>query len=162
MTKLPNALPADPAVLADYLSAMEVARAYTFHIDQRDWSAYADLFGETVKVDYEPRKPGIPTDRIPSKEWAKGAKKSLGKLKATHHTMSPYAVRFEGEGATVTSYCSARHYEPSVEGDPTFTEHSVYELALVRNGDGWLIDTVHARVLWTEGNRSVLFHELED
>ena len=163
MSGIPNPLPADPAVLAGYLRAMETARAYTFTIDQRDWRGYAALFGTEVTIDYKPRKPGIPTDRIPSAEWVEGAMHSLGEIEATHHMFLPYGVTFEGERATVFSHCAAHHFDTRVTGDQAFTEHATYRHVL-RPGDGpagWLIDEVHAEVLWSVGNRAVLYRKME-
>ena len=151
--------PADPAYLAAYLSISETVKAYTHAIDRRDWATYRSLFGDTLIVDYKPRQDDIPTGEIAAEKWVLGAKMSLGKLEATYHHVSTYKIEIDGETAVAVSYYDARHFEPKARGGVTFTQHGEYTHHLRREDGRWLITEVHARVLFAEGNATILLGE---
>lgn len=155
----PAPLPSD---LAHRAAVTDLVQAFGLCIDRRDWARYRTLFAETVEVDYRPRKPGIPTGEIPSEQWAVGAAACFEQIPATQHTITVSEVAIDGDEAIVTSNLAARHHDPGCTGDPLFTEFSRYEHRCRLSADGWQLTAVHCEVLFTEGNKAVLYDKMAD
>lgn len=134
----------------------EVALAYMFTVDRRDFEAYRTLFGDTVEVHYEPSQPGVPKGEVDADDWVSGAEHTFTPIEATHHTVVPVSARTEGDTATVISNCTARHYDPEVAGGHTFEQFMIYSHHLRRDGDRWVIARVDAQVLYSTGNPGIL------
>ena len=133
----------------------ELALAYMFLVDRRDFGAYRELFGDHVEIRYRPHQPGVPEGKVASDEWASGAEHTFTQIAATHHTVVPVSVREDGKTATAICNCQARHYDTEVPGGVTFDQFMVYTIHMKKT-DGWIISGVDAEVLYSKGNPMIL------
>ena len=155
---MPSPIPAEPDHIQEYLAARAVALLYTLRIDQRDFEGYRALFGDTVEVDYNPPLPGPGNGRLNSDEWVSGAKKTFNAIPATQHSVVPAEVvmRDNGRRATVTSNCTARHFDPDAGGDTSFTQYIRYTHEVEHVAGGWVITKAGAEILHSTGNPMIL------
>ena len=152
--------PPAPGDLAARFALEDLVRAFGLCIDRRDWGRYRTLFVDEVEVDYHPRKPGIPTGPVVAEAWAAGAAACFDRIPATQHAITVVAVDQTGDTATVTSNLAARHHDPGTTGGAIFTEFSRYEHACRLTPAGWKITGVACEVLFTEGNKAVLYEKM--
>ena len=139
-------------------SPAETVAAYVWTIDRRDWDAYAQLFGDTVYIDYKP-SPGLPKgERIAASEWVGGAETTFNAIPTTHHMLVPVRITLEGDTeARVIANCVARHFDPKMEPS-VFTQYMRYDFGLTREAadELWIIDSVIARIEHQDGNAKML------
>ena len=134
----------------------DLALAYMFAVDRRDWATYRKLFTDEVEVHYEPNQPGVPKGKVAADDWVSGAEHTFDPIEATHHTVVPVSVSEDGNTALAICNCQARHFDTQVPGSATFDQFMVYTIHMTKDGGTWRIHRVDAEVLYSVGNPMIL------
>ena len=107
-------------------------------LDQRNWSAVAEIFAKDVLFDYgEGEKSGI-------KLLTETFRKYLDPCGPTQHLIGSIAIEIPGEFATSSAYVQARHL--SKDGSSYRDSNGEYKDFWRKHSKGWLI--VERRVEW--------------
>lgn len=94
-------------VFLDQETAAAVDTAYAGALDARDWTAYAELFGDEIAIDYGAIGSLVAT--ISSSEWVDRCR-ALEGFDATARRLHNLAAVLKGDSATVTSIVDAAHF----------------------------------------------------
>ncbi|GAB1516181.1 nuclear transport factor 2 family protein [Actinophytocola sp. KF-1] len=136
----------------DRLDVIDTCTRMAWYADRRDWDRLADVFAETVTLDYTSLDGGDPATRTPAQIVA-GWREALGGYEATQHLIANHLVTIDGDTAVCTAAFQATHYKNAEFGSPLWRLGGTYEFSLVRGDDGWRIAGVVMTATWGEGNR---------
>ena len=132
----------DRAAISDLIVAM--ARA----LDERDGSAYAELFTDDGVLE-------LGELRIVGRDaLAEGVGHNLGGYGAVWHLSSNHGIEIDGDDARVRSYVIGVHRH----GDDLAHHADMagwYDSTLQRTSAAWRFASVSARVIWTSGSGSL-------
>ena len=142
--------------LRDRTSVEGLVKRFILGIDFRDWNTFRSCFADTVEVKLDPRTAPSPPGPVPADAWVKIARASFEPYDSTHHLVSVYAIRIDGDEAEALSYFQASHYSGNPDGAPTFVQKGTYVHRFQRTEAGWRISGWVQDVRWGEGNRAVL------
>lgn len=105
---------------------------YAMALDASDWAAYRALFEDEIEVDYSAL--GSIHAVMPAQDWVDRCK-VLDAFDATHHKVSNFQVRIDGDASQVTSYVDAGHFIGDLQGFACGT----YVHRFRRHGADWKI-----------------------
>ena len=119
--------------------------------DNRDWALVKSCFALRVRFDMSSLGAGEPKDLTPDEivaAWDAGLKP----LKAIHHQAGNYLVDVNGSRAEAFCYGIASHYLPNKTNRNTRTFVGSYDFGLLRDDDGWSIDSFKFNLKYIDGN----------
>ena len=119
--------------------------------DNRDWEFVKSCFAPRVRFDMSSLGAGEPKDLTPDEivaAWDAGLKP----LKAIHHQAGNYLVDVNGSRAEAFCYGIASHYLPNKTNRNTRTFVGSYDFGLLRDDDGWSIDSFKFNLKYIDGN----------
>jgi len=126
----------DAARLADLRAIEDLAIAYAYAVDDRDWARWEALFQPDGLVDYT-RSGGIKGTPAEVAEWMVGA---MATFAFTVHTTSTHEIRFTGpDTATGRAHVINRNGVEWNGASELFDVGARYEDTYVRVGAGWRI-----------------------
>jgi ketosteroid isomerase-like protein len=130
----------DLTELADRVRIAETLSAYCDCIDRSDLAALADVFTEDVQMDMGHGAVFSGRERL-----LRLVQELTSRWETTHHQCSNHLVhRYDGAGATVTSYVYAFHHAPG--RDETMHLWGHYADELVQQDGVWRIRVRRLRV----------------
>ncbi|GGK26522.1 hypothetical protein GCM10011583_68140 [Streptomyces camponoticapitis] len=116
----------------------------TLHEPEFDESWYRTVFTEDARLDFP----------VGSHRGVKGLarfqREAKGRWARTHHLGSNSTIHFDGDRAEVRAHLIATHVHHDDEG-PHFNVGTYFDIGAVRTPDGWRIDRLACRVVWTAG-----------
>ncbi len=126
----------DPARLADHLAIQDLATAYAYAVDDRDWRRWEALFLPDALVDYTSAG-GIAGTPAEVAAWMPGA---LSVFAFCLHTTSTHQIRFTGPDTATGRVHVFNRNGVEWEGAPElFDVGAVYDDTYARVGAGWRI-----------------------
>jgi len=124
----------DPGRVADHLAIRDLATAYAYAVDDRDWPRGQALFTPDALVDYTSAGEiaGTPAEVV---AWMPGA---MSVFTFCLHTTSTHEVRFDGPDRASGRVHVFNRNGVVWEGAPELLDvGAVYDDTYVRVGDGW-------------------------
>tara|TARA_Y100001933_G_scaffold127615_2_gene127445 strand:- start:343 stop:765 length:423 start_codon:yes stop_codon:yes gene_type:complete len=119
--------------LEDRQALQDVMQRYAAAVDDRDLTAYAELFTEDVGVH------GFADDVIEGRDaWVAFVTRALERFGATQHLLAPQLARATAAGAHCRTDFQATH-ELADRPERLFVLWACYETDLVRTPNGWRI-----------------------
>ena len=149
---------ADPAAtlrwLRDRAEATDVVVRFANAMDRRDWAGLRACLAPAVDVDYSDLR-GEPRATVAADDFVAARARGLAGLR-TQHLSTNHAVQVDGDRAECLSAFLIHRLDPSAPaGRDAFDTAGHYTHGLVRTTDGWRIDRIVQRVLWSRGEPSV-------
>ncbi|MEU2120919.1 nuclear transport factor 2 family protein [Nocardia niwae] len=138
----------------DRLDVIETCTRMAWYADLREWDKLADVFADTVTLDYTSLNGGDPAVLTPA-QIAAAWQEALGGFAATQHLLGNHLVSIEGDRAVCTASFQATHRRSAPFGASLWTLGGSYRFDLVRSADGWRITAVVMTALWGDGNRAL-------
>jgi hypothetical protein len=138
--------------LLDRQAIMDLAVAYTWALDRREFENLRQVFTPAGVADYNGRIfAGV--DAIITKVAA-----ALTPLDASQHLVGNHQVTIAPDGATAAARCyfQAQHVRRGTPGGDNFIIAGRYDDQLVRTADGWRIAHRTLSTDWVEGNPAVV------
>lgn len=142
---------ADLNRLIDERNIVAVATAYTWALDQRRWDDLREVFTPDATADLASPDRLIGIDAIIGRICA-----ALEPLDDSQHLVGNHEVVLDGATATHRCYLHAQHIRAAVNGGPHYIVAGRYDDELARTADGWRITHRTLKVMWSEGNPSVV------
>ncbi|MFI9555112.1 nuclear transport factor 2 family protein [Nonomuraea endophytica] len=139
----------------DRLAIVEICTRMAWHTDQREWDRLAEVFADSVTLDYTSLNGGEPAVLTP--EQIVGAWSGLlGAFDATQHLVTNHLVTVDDDTAVCTASFQATHRLANPYGSPLWTLGGTYRFDLVRSGGAWKISGVVMTATWADGNKDLL------
>jgi ketosteroid isomerase-like protein len=135
----------------DERAVEQVAVAYAFAIDQRDWEALTDVFLPDATADLATRETLVGVEEITER-----IRRALEPLDASHHLLGSHQVHVTGDTAAHRCYVQAQHVRRAAEPTPNYIVAGRYEDELVRTPAGWRIAHRRLVIQWRDGNPAVV------
>jgi SnoaL-like domain len=125
--------------------------------DLKDPVLYRSAFAPHATLDFtQPaQRFGAHIPVMPGREVIEGILTRLEPL-VTSHTVTNPRVEFDGDRATLTALVEAQHVT-STDPRRHLLLKNVYDVTLIRDGDGFVIEAMTIRNLWFDGDPTVLF-----
>ncbi len=148
-----DAHPADGQVLtpgrvADHLAIQDLATAYAFAVDDRDWARWETLFVPGGLVDYTSAG-GIAGTPAEVAAWMPGA---MSVFAFCLHTTSTHEIRFTGPDTAIGRVHVFNRNGVEWEGvDELFDVGAVYEDTYARVGPAWRIASRIEHTAYVDG-----------
>lgn len=138
----------DPARVADHLAIQDLATAYAYAVDDRDWVRWEALFTPGAQVDYRSAG-GIVGTAAEVAAWMPDA---MAAFTFCLHTTATHEIRFTGpDTATGRVHVFNRNGVEWEGRSEIFDVSAFYEDTYVRVGDGWRISARTERTLCMTG-----------
>jgi hypothetical protein len=138
--------------LLDHKAIADLAVAYTWALDRREYENLRQVFTADGVADYAGQVfDGV--DAIIAK-----VDSALTRLDASQHLVGNHQVTLAPDGATATARCyfQAQHVKRGTAGGDNFVIAGRYDDQLVRTADGWRIAHRTLSTDWVEGNPAVV------
>lgn len=144
----------DQASQGDVQAIIDLAVRYAVAVDARDWESFRSCFTPTASGDY--------SVHVPTYADLEANARRLDGTDMTHHALTNFQVRVDGDTATHNCHMVAFHYREGADGGETFTIRGMYRDRLVRTDDGWRIEYRRLDQWHREGNPGVIPPPLSD
>ena len=135
--------------MSDHIAIQRTLMTYVVAIDSRALDLFGQCFAEGEVIHMGKKS-------YSWREWAASVGKSLERLDATHHFLSPSLIDLNGDRASSRTYYTAQHTRNDLGDRPNLTIGGWYDDELERRGDRWLIVRRMGATVWAEGNPDVL------
>lgn len=140
--------------LADRQSIEETVYAFAAGLDRKDWQGLVALFTHEVTFDYSSHSGGRPIETT-ARTWFESLGAARPGYDVTHHALSNFRCRIDGDTAQAEVYLRAEHFLAAAGPDNQTTIGGYYDFELVREQGGWLIRLCRLNVLWKTGNLAI-------
>jgi len=146
-----------PGTTADQFAVIDTLIRFAAGVDLKDPALLASSFAEHAVSDFRPAaaKAGFSYPVLEGRaNIVSTLTAALDALDTTHSVSNPRAT-IDGNTARLDALVEAQHVPRS---DPArhYLMKNRYDVALVRHGDGWLIERVTVDNVWRTGDPSVL------
>ena len=131
----------------------EVIYRFCRALDSQDWVLLRSCFTDEFFVDYADFRKQEAT-RITADEFVEQRRQGLKGLK-TQHLSSNHEITIGSDEATCKSSALIHRLDPQMKTNNSFNTHCQYEHTLIRTGEGWKVNSIVQRVLWSVGNPEV-------
>jgi SnoaL-like domain len=121
-------------------------------LDSQDWALLRSCFTGELLIDYVDFRQQ--KARISADEFVEQRRQGLQGLK-TQHVSSNHEITIDSEEATCESSSLIYRFDPQMETNNSFDTHCQYEHTLIRTDEGWKVNSIVQRVLWSAGNPEV-------
>jgi len=140
----------DTARVADHLAIQDLATAYAYAVDDRDWARWEALFTTDARVDYTAAG-GIAGTAAEVAAWMPGA---MAVFTFCLHTTATHEIRFTGPDTAVGRVHVFNRNGVEWEGESEiFDVSAIYEDSYQRIGNGWRIAGRTERTLSMTGGQ---------
>jgi ketosteroid isomerase-like protein len=130
--------------LLDKDSIVDLVHQYSYYVDHRLYDEVVDLFTEDCTVDYGPVAPPVRTRAALRQMFGR----PTGGFKATSHHNANVLVTFEDDDSAKVRTSVYAWHEQADGATPRLWGY--YHDSVVRNPEGWRIETRELRVLGVE------------
>ena len=134
--------------LLDRQAIVDVAVAYCWALDSRDWDGLDTVFTPDAHAELGRSVDGVEAIKARVRE-------ALEPLEVSQHLVGNHEVRLDGDRATARCYFHAQHVR-DLDGERQLVVAGRYEDELMRTSDGWRISRRDLTVLWIAGDPAVL------
>jgi hypothetical protein len=142
---------------ADKFAVIEALNRYTAGLDLRNADLITAAFTADAVSDFRPagKKAGFEYPVLEGRDVIISA--LLGSLNNidTTHSVSNARVTLDGDKAVMYALVEAQHL-PSNDHSRNYLMKNQYDVELVRQGEGWVIQRVTVDNIWRTGDPSVL------
>ena len=138
--------------LLDQRDVCDLLHRYAHALDEKGWDLLATCFTPDA-VAYYGEELGRKEGYASIEETCRAA---LASLDSSQHMISNPEIAIDGNTATSRCYVQAQHTKAGVEGGDNYAIGGIYLDEIVRTAEGWRIRYRELRILWSEGNQSVL------
>jgi hypothetical protein len=139
----------------DRLDVIDVCVKMHWHLDRRDWSAFADVFADEVEMPtHQEVQAKIRPASRPRQQIVDGLK-ALTEGLITQHIQSAQQVEIEGDRAVCIAQAISVHTPGLDHGSPVLVNANLYRFMLTRGQMGWKITGFTADRLWQQGDPEV-------
>lgn len=142
---------------ADKFAVVETLYRFAAGLDQRDEALLASAFAADAVSDFRPagKKAGFEYPVLEGRETIVAALRgSLNHIDTTHSVSNP-RVSLDGDKATLDALVEAQHL-PANDHSRHYLMKNRYDVELVRQGEGWVIQRVTIDNVWRSGDPGVL------
>ncbi|MDJ0646499.1 MAG: nuclear transport factor 2 family protein [Flavobacteriaceae bacterium] len=130
---------------------VEVVNKLFIYTDHQDWyKLQNEVFSKNVHLDMTSM--GGEARELASSEICTNWENGFKDLDAVNHLGGNYVVTINDDKATVFAYATATHYKEKAKKGTTRNFVGTYELQLVKNHNGWRIDTMKYNLRYAHGN----------
>lgn len=140
----------DLSALQDRMDVGDVVTRYAFAVDERDWTAFDDIFADEVHLvvpHVEQGKPVLARDEI-----VQLIRDTTSGFAATHHLVVNQLVKLDGDNARCKAYANAWHTLPTEPGVKDYVlVRGYYDFGLERTSAGWRVSELLITVAGAEG-----------
>lgn len=137
--------------MLDERAVEQVAIAYTYALDERNWEGLRDVFMPDATADLATRDTLEGVEEIIAR-----IRRALEPLDASQHLVGNHQVRITGDTATHRCYLQAQHVRRDADPTPNFIVAGRYEDEMVRTPAGWRIAYRRLVIQWRDGNPAVV------
>ncbi|BAI98756.1 hypothetical protein Sj15T_38250 [Sphingobium sp. TA15] len=130
--------------LVDQAEIQKLISAYTNCLDDRDFSAWQDLFADEGGY-------GAPPNRLAKHLLAKGSEELLSSYEKTHHFLGLPAIAIDGDEARARCPGITHHVTVQAHPSQSRTVGGWLRFTFRRTESGWRIVDAFPEVAWTEG-----------
>ncbi|MGK8524898.1 nuclear transport factor 2 family protein [Nocardia asteroides] len=138
----------------DRWDVSETCTRMAWYADHREWDKLADVFTDTVTLDYTSLNGGAPVVLTPA-QIATAWQEALGGFTATQHLLGNHLVSIDGDSAECTASFQATHRKSDPYGASLWTLGGTYRFGLVRASGAWRISELVMTAVWGDGNRAL-------
>jgi len=140
----------DPGRVADHLAIQDLATAYAYAVDDRDWVRWEALFTPDAHIDYTAAG-GIAGTAAEVAAWMPGA---MAIFTFCLHTTATHQIRFASPDTATGRVHVFNRNGVDWEGEAEiFDVSAIYEDTYRRVGDGWRIASRTEHTLCLTGGR---------
>jgi hypothetical protein len=137
--------------LVDRSLLQELVFRYAAAVDARDRDAFLAVFDPEARLSaYAPGADEPFAVQTGHAELGRVPGMMRERFHATQHMMTNHLVALDGDEATGTVYCTARHWNPDPLGGTDLIVVIRYEDTYRRHGESWRIRDRRIRFLWSE------------
>jgi ketosteroid isomerase-like protein len=145
------------ATPTEYLAVVDALHRFAWGMDTDDGALIASAFAPTGTADFSPaaQKLGIQFPAIEGRENIAGALGAFAGMLVTSHSISNVRVQVNGDSANLRALVDAQHF-PEKDTSRSLLLKNDYDVALIRDGDGWLIARMTISNIWSQGDIDVI------
>lgn len=144
-------------MIQNRLEIGDIVTRYAFAVDQRDWTAFDDIFDDEVCLVV----PHVPQDRpvMRQSELVQLIREAVSGFAATRHPVANQLVAVDGDTGTCKAYRNAWHTLPTDQGIADYClVRGQYDWKLIRTKTGWRISEMV--ITFTHAERYMGLYEL--
>jgi hypothetical protein len=143
--------------LRDTAAVVDALYRFAAGQDLEDQVLFRSAFAPNATLDFtQPaQRFGADIPVMPDRDTIERILTTLEPL-VTSHTVTNPRVWLNGDRATLTAFVEAQHVSKADPGRRLLLKN-VYDVTLIRNGEGFVIETMTIRNLWFDGDPVVLF-----
>jgi hypothetical protein len=140
--------------LADRFEVIDTVLRFAHSMDAQDWARLRSCLAETLDVDYSDLR-GHPPARVSAEAFVAARIEGLQGLR-TQHLSTNHLVSIDDDRAECLSCFLIHRVSPTAPaGQDAFDSAGHYTHRLRRAPEGWRIEAITQRVLWSRGNPAV-------
>jgi hypothetical protein len=130
---------------------VETINRLFIYVDDREWEKVANIFYDTVLLDYTSMAGGIP-ENLSSKQIIDSWKTVMPGFDKTHHQLGNYIIEGDALIHNVFCYGTATHYLVNDSGNHVWTVVGSYDFVLKNYDHRWRITQMKFNLKYTDGN----------
>ena len=146
-----------PALLPDWIGAVDALYRFAAGQDRRNRAVFLSAFTDDATLDFThpAAQFGADIPVMPDRQAIAQILTTLAEIDTTHTVTNP-RVTLDGDRASVEALVEAQHV---VHDNPNrnLLLKNHYDVELVRDVTGWRITHMMIRLVWFEGDPTVLF-----
>jgi hypothetical protein len=140
--------------LRDRAEITDTVLRFALAFDRQDWALLRACLADRVDVDYADLR-GEPRAVLSAEAFVAARARGMAGLR-TQHLSASHLVTIAGDRAECVSAFLIHRLDPAAPaGQNTFDTAGHYTHGLHRMADGWRIDRIEQRVLWSRGQRAI-------
>jgi uncharacterized protein (TIGR02246 family) len=139
-------------MMSDHEAIRQLVAIYASALDRKDYGGIAACFTPEAVVDYGDAGPKLQG----RKAIAELMRSALEPLDVTQHFFTNFIIRLDGDTANLECDVLAQHLRQGMPEGETLLVGARYQVQLVSAADSWLMEHVHERIIWADGNRALV------
>lgn len=138
----------------NYLKVIDTVNRFAMHADHQEWSEVSQLLADAVLIDYD--LDGFELERIPQGTLISSWKEQAHGFHSVQHLISNHGIEFSGnKRATCRTHALIHRTLPNNKGGSSWTLGGSYTFGLVLKMQGWKIQWIQWKTLWSAGNAAL-------
>ena len=138
--------------MTHYEAIRQLVASYAAAIDRKDYTGIAACFTPDAVVEY----PAAGKKLEGRAAIAALMRSALEPLDVTQHFFTNLLIRLDCDKAKLECDVLAQHLRHGLPEGETLLVGARYEMRLVHAAAGWLMAHVSERIIWADGNRSIV------
>jgi hypothetical protein len=145
------------ATPTEHLAIVDALHRFAWGMDTDDSTLIASAFAPAGTADFSPaaQKLGIQFPPLDGRDTIAGALGAFAGMLVTSHSVSNVRVQVNGDSANLRALVDAQHF-PVKDASRSLLLKNDYDVALICDGDGWLITRMTISNIWSQGAIGVI------